>query len=81
LEYEEDGDAVELEIEINWNKSDRQQGGKFEVFEGKKSGWYFRLKARNGQTVLISQMYKRLAGCEKGTKSVLKNAIEAVVET
>lgn len=80
LEYEEEDDAVELEIEFNWTKVDRSKAGKFEVFEGKKSGWYFRLKASNGQTILISQMYKTKQGAEKGVASIKKNANKSNIE-
>lgn len=80
VEYEEEGDEVELEIEFNWSKVKRSQGGKFELFEGKTSGWYFRLKANNGQVILTSQKYKTKQGAEKGITSIKKNASENNIE-
>ena len=74
LEYEEDGDESELEIEFSWTKSDRPSKGKFEIFEGKNGQWYFRLKASNGQTILTSEGYKTKQGAQKGVASVQKNA-------
>lgn len=74
LEYEEQGDDTELEIEFNWTKAKPAAAGKFEIFKGKKSGWYFRLRALNGQTILTSQRYKTKQGVEKGVVSIQKNA-------
>ncbi|MCP5019398.1 MAG: DUF1508 domain-containing protein, partial [Ketobacter sp.] len=80
LEYEEDGDEVELEIEFNWSKANRSQTGKFELFEGKNGGLYFRLKASNGQVILTSQKYKTKQSAEKGVASIKKNASENNIE-
>lgn len=80
LEYEEEGDETELEIEFNWTKAQPAAVGKFEIFKGKKSGWYFRLRARNGQTILTSQRYKTKQGTEKGVASRKKNASENNIE-
>ena len=46
---------------------------KFEVFES-KGKFYFRLKARNGQTILTSQGYASKASCLNGVQSVKTNA-------
>lgn len=48
---------------------------KFEIFKSEKNEkFYFRLKARNGQTILSSQGYANKAGCKNGVESVMKNA-------
>ena len=48
--------------------------GKFEVFRGKDSQFYFRLKASNGRAILRSEGYKQKAGALAGIKSVRENA-------
>jgi uncharacterized protein YegP (UPF0339 family) len=49
----------------------------FEVFRSEKDGkYYFRLKARNGETILSSQAYTERRGCIRGLRSVRKNATE-----
>ena len=46
---------------------------RFQIFKGKDKKFYFRLIARNGETILASQAYRNLAGCEKGIASVKTN--------
>ena len=47
---------------------------KFEVFRSARNKkFYFRLKARNGQTILASEGYANKAGVTNGIKSVQKN--------
>ena len=40
----------------------------------------FHLKARNGETVAVSQLYASLDGCYKGIESVIRHAAQAAVE-
>jgi uncharacterized protein YegP (UPF0339 family) len=47
---------------------------KFEVFNGKRGDFYFRLRAKNGETILTSEGYTSKAGAKNGIKSVKKNA-------
>ena len=47
---------------------------KFEVYVDEIGGYYFRLRARNGQIIAVSQCYKSKEGCLKGIKSVKLNA-------
>ena len=65
VEYEEEGDDSELEIEFSWTKSDRPRMGKFDIFEGKNGQWYFRLKASNGQTILTRRRIQDKTRCRK----------------
>ncbi len=51
--------------------------GKFEVFKDKAGEFRFRLKARNGETVLASEGYKSKASALNGIESVKKNAGDA----
>lgn len=46
---------------------------KFEIFS-RPSGFYFRLKAGNGETILASESYTTKASAENGVASVQKNA-------
>ena len=49
---------------------------KFEVYEDKAGEFRFRLKARNGQIIGVSEGYKAKASCLNGVDSVKKNAAE-----
>ena len=53
---------------------------KFEMYEDKGGEFRFRLKARNGQIIAVSEGYTTKASCENGIESVKKNAPEADVE-
>jgi uncharacterized protein YegP (UPF0339 family) len=48
--------------------------GKFQLFQGKNSQYYFRLLATNGQIILASEGYTSKTGCTGGIESVKKNA-------
>lgn len=47
----------------------------FEIYQSEKtSKYHFRLKANNGQIILISQSYDSKDGAKKGVESVINNA-------
>lgn len=52
---------------------------KFEVYTDKAGEFRFRLKARNGEIIAVSEGYKAKASCMNGIESVRKNAPEATV--
>lgn len=52
---------------------------KFEVYADKAGEYRFRLKARNGEIIAVSEGYKAKASCLNGIESVRKNAPEANV--
>ncbi len=52
---------------------------KFEVYVDKAGEFRFRLKARNGEIIAVSEGYKAKASCMNGIESVRKNAPEAAV--
>jgi len=52
---------------------------KFEVYTDKAGEFRFRLKARNGEIIAVSEGYTAKAGCLNGIESVKKNAPEAEV--
>ena len=53
---------------------------KFQLFRDKAGQFRFRLKARNGKIIAVSEGYRTKAGCENGIDSVRKNAPEAEIE-
>ena len=53
---------------------------KFEMYKDKAGEYRFRLKARNGQVIAVSEGYTSKASCENGIASVQKNAPEAEIE-
>jgi uncharacterized protein len=53
---------------------------KFEVYLDEMDNYRFRLRARNGQIIAVSQSYKSKEGCLKGIKSVKLNASSARIE-
>lgn len=52
---------------------------KFEVYVDKAGEFRFRLKARNGEIIAVSEGYKAKASCLNGIESIRKNAPEAPV--
>ncbi len=53
---------------------------RFELFTDKAGEFRFRLRARNGKIILVSEGYTRKDGCLKGIESVRKNADSKVAE-
>jgi len=53
---------------------------KFEMYTDKKGEYRFRLKARNGEVIAVSEGYTAKAGCLNGIESVKKNVVDAVTE-
>ena len=52
---------------------------KYEVYTDKAGEFRFRLKARNGEIIGVSEGYKAKASCFNGIESVKKNAPEAEI--
>lgn len=52
---------------------------KFEVYTDKAGEYRFRLKARNGEIIAVSEGYKAKASCLNGIESVRKNAPDAEI--
>ena len=53
---------------------------KFEMYQDKAGEYRFRLKARNGEIIAVSEGYKAAESCLNGIESVRKNAPDAPVE-
>lgn len=52
---------------------------KFELYQDKAGFYRFRLKARNGEIIAVSESYTGWAGCLNGIESVKKNAAIAEI--
>ncbi len=52
---------------------------KFEVYTDNADEYRFRLKARNGEIIAVSEGYKAKTSCMNGIESVRKNAPEAEI--
>lgn len=52
---------------------------KFELYWDKAGDCRFRLKARNGSIIAVSEPYRTKGGCISGIESVRKNAAEAEI--
>ena len=57
----------------------KEHNPKFEVYADKRGEFRFRLKARNGQIIAVSEGYTTMKACENGIASVKKNAADATV--
>ncbi len=57
-----------------------QKHPKYEVYQDKAGEYRFRLKARNGEIIAVSEGYKAKPSCLNGIDSVKRNAPEAPIE-
>lgn len=58
-------------------KKNSQKESSFDVYEDKKGGFRFRLKASNGEIIGQGESYNAKSGCIKGIESVKKNAADS----
>ena len=58
----------------NQVKGESAKNPKFEIYQDKKGEYRWRLKAGNGEIILVSESYKAMASCKKGIASVVRNA-------
>ncbi len=54
---------------------------KFEMYEDKAGEFRFRLKAKNGEVIAVSEGYKTKESCKNGIESVKNNAPDAEIVT
>jgi uncharacterized protein YegP (UPF0339 family) len=52
---------------------------KFEIFIDRKKQYRFHLKASNGEIIAASQAYETKAACQRGIKSIQRNAPAATI--
>lgn len=57
----------------------KETNPKFEIYKDKSGKFRFRLKARNGEIIAVSEGYVKKDSCKKGIASVRKNAPDAPV--
>ncbi|MBO6048087.1 MAG: YegP family protein [Erysipelotrichaceae bacterium] len=57
-----------------------EKNPKFELYTDKRGEFRFRLKARNGQIIAVSEGYKTMKACVNGVNSVKKNVVDAPTE-
>lgn len=55
------------------------KGAKYEVYKDKRGEYRFRLKATNGQIVVVGESYKAMANCMNGIKSIKTGAPKAAI--
>jgi uncharacterized protein YegP (UPF0339 family) len=67
---------VENQTEAGWEVKSHP---KFEMYQDKAGEYRFRLKARNGEIIGVSEGYTTKASCENGIESVKKNALDAEI--
>lgn len=60
-------------------KKNSQKEASFEVYEDKKGGFRFRLKASNGEIIGQGESYNARSGCMKGIESIKKNAVDSKI--
>ena len=53
---------------------------KFEMYTDRAGEFRFRLKAKHGEIIAVSEGYKAKASCTNGIESVRKNAAEGKIE-
>ena len=53
---------------------------KFEMYTDKAGEFRFRLKARNGEVIAVSEGYAAKASCLNGVDSVKRNVVDAATE-
>ena len=58
----------------------KETNPKFEVYTDKAGEFRFRLKAKNGQIIAVSEGYKSKKSCLNGIESVKKNVVDAKIE-
>lgn len=56
-----------------------QKNPKFEIYSNKAGEFRFRLKAKNGQIIAVSEGYTSKANCKNGVESVRKNSVNSPV--
>ena len=57
-----------------------EKNPKFEMYVDKAGEYRFRLKARNGEIIAVSEGYKKKASCLNGIESIKKNAPGSAIE-
>jgi uncharacterized protein YegP (UPF0339 family) len=70
--------ALAANIE-NQVKGESAKNPKFEIYQDKRGEYRWRLKAGNGEIILVSEGYKAMASAKKGIASVVRNCQSEIV--
>ena len=71
--------AAAGELDLTGERQEKVPNPRFELYQDRAGRCRFRLRARNGAIVAVSEGYASRAGCVNGTASVRKNAPEAEI--
>ena len=71
--------AAAGELDLTGEAGEKVPNPRFELYQDKAGRCRFRLRARNGAIVAVSEGYSNRAGCLGGITSVRKNAPEAEI--
>ena len=74
------GETAKL-LDLTEEESKPVTNPKYELFQDKAGAFRFRLKARNGGVIAVSEAYSTKAACLNGIESVRKNAPDSQIET
>ena len=58
---------------------EEQKHPKFELYKDKSEQFRFRLKARNGEIIVVGEAYTTKANCKNGINSIMKNVVDAKI--
>lgn len=68
-----------LEDQTKRRQTAKVKNPKFEIYKDAAGLFRFRLRAKNGETIAVSDPYKAKASCINGIESVRRNAASPVV--
>lgn len=72
--------ATPLILDLTLPDPPKLPNPKFELYSDKIGAFRFRLKARNGEVIAVSEGYKTKQSCQLGIASVQKNAPGAPID-
>ena len=72
--------AEKAKLEDLTESGKRVTNPKFELFQDRSGAYRFRLKARNGGVIAVSEGYSTKAACCGGMESVRRNATDGEIE-
>ena len=78
LQQEENAPVAEVEDQTA-EGFEVKKNPKFEIYTDKAGETRFRLKAKNGQIIAVSEGYKTMKSCVNGIESVRKNSADAKI--
>lgn len=72
--------APKAKLEDQTVSGKRLTNPKFELYQDRAGEFRFRLRARNGAIIAVSENYSTKAACENGIESVRRNVADAQIE-